>query len=163
MNKTESSEHILESEIDDTLNDTEEIARKQQFKRGRGKVYEHYCDFDSFEEISVKIKNRQQQNETNASNEPPKDVESDGEIESDAVSQSSKRIRVDETKEYCPLIFQLIANRRYAKNMSLIYIIVFFDNTINIDKKFINWSKLYLIHDIWNYTRGSIFYNRIDL
>ncbi|RNA14266.1 hypothetical protein BpHYR1_033719 [Brachionus plicatilis] len=28
---------------------------------------------------------------------------------------------------------------------------------------FIYWSKLYFSHDIWNYTRGSIFYNRIDL
>ncbi|RNA29091.1 hypothetical protein BpHYR1_049282 [Brachionus plicatilis] len=39
----------------------------------------------------------------------------------------------------------------------------FLDLTVNVDKKFINWSKLCLIHDIWNYTRGSIFYNRIDL
>ncbi|RNA05140.1 hypothetical protein BpHYR1_049979 [Brachionus plicatilis] len=34
--------------------------------------------------------------------------------------------------------------------------------SVNIDKKFIYWSKLYLVNDIWNCTRGSIFYNRID-
>ncbi|RNA02286.1 hypothetical protein BpHYR1_053843 [Brachionus plicatilis] len=33
---------------------------------------------------------------------------------------------------------------------------------INEIKVYLFWSKLYLSHDIWNYTRGSIFYNCID-
>ncbi|RNA36034.1 hypothetical protein BpHYR1_009667 [Brachionus plicatilis] len=57
MEKTESSEHILENEIDETINDAEEIESQPRAKRGKGLVYDHLCDFESFETISEEIKN----------------------------------------------------------------------------------------------------------
>ncbi|RNA42680.1 hypothetical protein BpHYR1_053303 [Brachionus plicatilis] len=156
MENTESSEHILENEIDETINDAEDIESQPRAKRGKGLVYDHLCNFESFETISEEIKNgkighnqwifcglkntqngdkywydcscvlavatdlpiesnrkrgapkknvsclQRQKNETNASNEPAKGIESDNEDdESEIAPQPSKRIRVDETKKYC--------------------------------------------------------------
>ena len=58
MENTESSEHILENEIDETINDAEEIESQPRAKRVKGLVYHHLCNFESFETISEEIKNR---------------------------------------------------------------------------------------------------------
>lgn len=42
MTETESSQHILVYEIDETINDSEEIETQPQAKKGRGKVYDHF-------------------------------------------------------------------------------------------------------------------------
>ncbi|RMZ94926.1 hypothetical protein BpHYR1_032801 [Brachionus plicatilis] len=57
MEITESSERILENEIDETINDSEEIESQPRAKRGKGLVYDHLCNFESFETISEEIKN----------------------------------------------------------------------------------------------------------
>ncbi|RNA22936.1 hypothetical protein BpHYR1_046447 [Brachionus plicatilis] len=57
---------------------------------------------------------QRQKNETNASNEPVKGIESDNEDnESEIAPQPSKRIRVDETKKYCRVCNSEMRMKRY--------------------------------------------------
>ncbi|RMZ96118.1 hypothetical protein BpHYR1_005711 [Brachionus plicatilis] len=57
---------------------------------------------------------QRQKNETNASNEPAKGIESDNEDdESEIAPQPSKRIRVDETKKYCRVCNSEMRMKRY--------------------------------------------------
>ncbi|RNA35455.1 hypothetical protein BpHYR1_010496 [Brachionus plicatilis] len=58
MENTESSEHILENEIEETINDADEIESQPRAKRGKGLVYDHLCNFESFETISEDIKRK---------------------------------------------------------------------------------------------------------
>ncbi|CAF1008423.1 unnamed protein product [Brachionus calyciflorus] len=58
MTESESTEHILENVIDDTRLDAEDVSPPEQRKRGRGKNYDFFCEFNKFEEIEQQIKNK---------------------------------------------------------------------------------------------------------
>ncbi|RNA08562.1 hypothetical protein BpHYR1_051470 [Brachionus plicatilis] len=53
---TLSEEVLLENEIDDTQDDEEEIVVKN--KRGKGKVYDFYNDYDTFEIFQQEMKSK---------------------------------------------------------------------------------------------------------
>ncbi|RNA00999.1 hypothetical protein BpHYR1_043720 [Brachionus plicatilis] len=72
-----------------------------------------------------------------------------------------KKLNKTILKELHPMNGRLGSSSLERLKLSILPAFLFF--SVNIDKKLIYWNKLYLIHHIWNYTRGSIFYNYINL
>ncbi|RNA27051.1 hypothetical protein BpHYR1_035294 [Brachionus plicatilis] len=92
---------------------------------------------------------QRQKNETNASNEPAKGIESDNEDdESEIAPQPSKRIRVDETKKHC----RVCNSELRMKEFFLIKYLLFYIKNI-CQKKM---TSLDLFQKLKNYNSGLL-------